>query len=314
MRKYIPLSAAVFKITTRIICRFPSIILLVLLQIVVEAILTTAFGLWIYFIDYINWSPWLYIYVVLSYFWITLAFGYVVYMTCAGLGASYYFLNGTPYEPRFPVLSSFKRACTTSFGSASFAAFILAVIETLKFLVKMRTKNNENAAIQILRCLAMCILACLEMCVRWITRYALIYCATFGVPFKEGCRRWAELSCKRFVDVLISGNVINQSLVFNFLLFTIGGALLGFGIGNAVIGDEVYGPDKEDVARGLLAVSCCMFTLAIFAVLEKPLISISDTLLVCYAERPEQLRTTASELYDALTEYYGNAVNERCMR
>jgi hypothetical protein len=311
MRRYIPLSAAIFQITTRIICRYPSILVLVLFQGIVETVMAIGFGMWIYFINYIKWSPWVYIYLVFSFFWITLTFGYVVYLTCAGLGASWYFLNNSNFEPRFPVWESFKRACTTSFGSASFAGFILAVIETLKFLIETNVKGNDKGAtcIAILKCIALCVLAILEACMKWITRYALIYCATFGVPFKEGCRRWAELSCKKFVNVLMGGNVINRSLVFNFLLFTVGGALIGFGLGKAVVNE----PIDPNAQRAFLAVSACLFTLCIFAVLEKPLVSVSDTLLVCYAEAPEQLRTTASDLYDALARYYGEAVLEKSL-
>jgi hypothetical protein len=251
------------------------------------------------FMAYLEYNGAIYLYIVFTFFWISITFGYVVYLTLAGLGASWYFLTGTEYESKHPVWDSFKRAFTTSFGSAAVAGFIIAVIELLRAIAKPKGKKDEGCG-DVLRCLALCILACLESCVRWICRYALIYCAVFGVPFSEGCRRWAELSVKKFADVVVTGCVISRVIGMNLLLFTLGGALVAFGIGYLS-----YDRGGTDLTNSILmAVGTGMITLAIFSLLQQPIRAISDTILVCFVEEPDRLQSSAAELANILTGYY----------
>jgi hypothetical protein len=249
----------------------------------------------------IDWSPAIYVYLCFSFLWISVTLGYTVYLTLAGIGASWYFLNDTEHMPRSPIFPSLKRALTTSFGSAAFAGLIMAVIELLKIFIHRRPDRNENACIAIMRCLAMCILHCIEACFSYVARYALIYCAAFGVPFKEGCRRWVELSCKRFADLVVSGSIIKSVLVLNMLTFTIGTALVGLGLGTGMFSSK-HG--KTDLGAAM-AVVAAMVTLAIFVLLEHPLLSLSDTILVCFVEAPDRLNSSAHELYQLLVDTYG---------
>lgn len=295
-RPYIEFSAAVMKKCTQLICRYPSILLLVVLQSIIDIAISVMFAVIIYYVEVCQISAAVYIYVILSYFWITITTGYVVYMTGAGLAASWYFLNGTEYFPKSPVWQSFKRACTTSFGSAAYAGLILAVIQTLKTLVNM-SGNSDNTLLNVLRCIAMCILNILEACVRWITRYALIYCAIYGVPFKEGCRRWAELSCKRFCDVLIEGCVISQVLTYNFFVFVIGAALIGLGVGYLAFPDN-------DTAKIFVPCFTAIFMCCIFLIYSQSIEVMADTIFVCFAESPDNLKTTANELYESMSQTY----------
>jgi hypothetical protein len=304
MRPYFKLSAAVLKIATTLTCRYPSTICLVVLQGLVQILVAVGLGVTAAMIAYCKMNAGLYVYLLFTFLWISHTFAYVVYLTLAGLAGSWYFLTDTEYESKTPVWDSFKRAATTSFGSAALAAFLIAVIELLKAIVKQKCEK-QNAGILILRCLALCILSCLEMCVKWIARYALIYCAVFGVPFSEGCRRWAELSVKKFVDVLVTGCVITRVLLLNLLLFAVGAGLIGFGVGYAVFDGK---SDDSDVPA-LVAIGTAMITIAIFVVLEQPIRAMSDTILVCFAEAPERLESSAAELYNIIARYYKSAVD-----
>ena len=303
MKEYIPVSAAVLKQTCKLIRSYPSIIFLCLFQGILDVAVNLMYGILIFMIYQKEWSYILYIYVVLSYYWVIMTFGYVTYMTGAGLGASWYFLNNTVYFPRSPVWQSFKRAMTTSFGSASLAGFLIAIIEVFKYLARS-AMDSDNTCVSILGCIAMCFISCLEVFTRWMNHYALIYCAVFGVPFKEGCRRWAELSCKKFVDVMIEGCVISNCLSYNFFLFTLGGALLGYGIG------AIWGY----LSAVLVCVFTMIFVLCIFTIFEQPILTITDTLFVCFAEAPEKLHTSASELYNDFTQLYNLSLGKKLNR
>jgi hypothetical protein len=118
------------------------------------------------------------------------------------------------------------------------------------------------------------------------------------VPFGEGCRRWAELTCRKFGEVLIGGCCIGRAITMNFLVCTVGAALLVFGI------------TRDGAASGATAA----FTLAIFILMEKPIRAYSDTILVCFVEAPEMLKSSASELYSLLADYYGKATAERATK
>jgi hypothetical protein len=115
------------------------------------------------------------------------------------------------------------------------------------------------------------------------------------------------LGLKRFVDVLISGSVIGYSVGFNFLVFSVGAAALGFGVGFAM-GDE------EEGTREALGIVVCLMTLlltiGLFAVLRQPIGAISDTLLICFAEAPQQLETSAADLKEALVNFYETNVGK----
>jgi len=304
-RETIPMSAAVMKQTGLLICQYPSVILSVIIQSIVDTIVTVVFTLFVYFVLIKGFSVYVYIYVVFAFYWISYTFGYVIYMTGSGLGSTWYFLNGTEYFPKNPVWESFKRAWTTSFGSASCAGFWLALIEILELIIKMDTNSDSGAAqiaILIIKCIALCILACIKACFKFIARYALIYCATFGIPFKEGCRRFTELKCNRFIDVMLEGSCINACLTFNFVVFVIGACLLGYGIGDAMAGSS---------GAVFVCIFTLLFTLAIFLLLEYPFETISDTLFICFAEAPEKLKTSANELYEFIVDNYGKNMKKK---
>jgi hypothetical protein len=89
----------------------------------------------------------------------------------------------------------------------------------------------------------------------------------------------------------------------NFVVFLVGTTLLALGISDV----------NRDYERLGLPLVTLLFTLCIFSVLEKPIRAYCDTILVCFAEAPEQLKSSARELYDLLAEFYGTALAKLCV-
>jgi hypothetical protein len=290
-----------------IIMQNPSILFVTFLHAVVSIGFTIIFGLMFVAIEVTGKSRALYLYVLFSYFWTIFTLGYVLYLTISRLSAFWYFLNGTEFFPEYPVLKSLARACTKSLGSASLAGFLLAVVNFLQAIVRSMGSSN-NAGMAILRCLALCILAVLEWFIRFMNRYGLIYCAVFGVPFREGCRRWTELICHRFVDVIMGGCVVSTALTYNEILFSVGAGLIGLALG-LFLGD-IWETDAWGLGI-LMCVLTVFFTFGIFELFSNPILVSSDTLLVCFAEAPERLKTTASDLYDKLKQFYGKHLRRK---
>lgn len=307
LRRYFQLSAVVLSQASRIICRNPGILGVVLLQGILTVAVSGAYVFAVFCVAYCELSGAIYVYLLFSYLWVSITIGYVAYLTASGLGATWYFLNGTDCYPESPVLGSLKRASTTSFGSACIAGLLLAIVWLLRIFVLAPSKK-QGCFITCLKVIAICLLRCIDNCIGFVTRYGLIYCATFGVPFREGCRRWTELSTRKFADLIMRGLVIGHALIYNFVLFVVGATILGFGIARGAV------TDASDLTGQLAAVGTLVLTIAIFSIFQQPIRAISDTLLVCFAEDPDRLKSSAEELYDRLASRYGKAVAEAAAR
>ncbi|OHS99160.1 hypothetical protein TRFO_34479 [Tritrichomonas foetus] len=299
IKKKIPLSAAMLKQACTLLWKNPTIFIVMFIELIIEIIVSIMFVFAVLFVVISDWSYWIYIYFLLAFFWITFTFGYVVYLTTAGVAAQWYFLHDTEYMPKMAVWASFKRAVTTSFGSASLAGFLMAVVNVCKAIAN--DARSQGGIIALIACIAYCILLIIECFLAMITRFALIYCATFGVPFKEGCRRWTELETKQFVGTLLNSCIISTALGMNMFVFCVGAAVLGFGVGYIFMPHNIY-------LLIFLPVASLLFTLCMFSVLETPIETLADTLFVCFVERPENLKTTANELYEKLVDAYGSAL------
>jgi hypothetical protein len=281
-----------------LIGKYPSIILVVAIESILHIGISIVFAFILLAIEKDDIYRTIYPYLLFSYMWITWTFSYVVYTTIAGTAASWYFLSGTDHMPDHPVWDSLKRSCTTSFGSNAFAAMLVAVIQLLTVLASTPdVKGSAGDVLAVLKVVAKCLLQIFQCFVTWINRYGLIYCAIFGVPYREGCRRWVELSCTRFAEVICSGTCIGIALGYNEVIFVVGTGLLGFGVGFAITGNIAP-------AGALTLAFALLFAYGVFEILSKPIITMSDTLLLCFMEAPAQMNSTASELADRFNECY----------
>ena len=296
--KYIPFSAALLGYSTRILYQNPSIYFLMFLDWFLEMIVCVFFAVQVFFVIICEWPFASYVYFFFAYTWITLTFSYVLYMAIAGTGATYYFLKDSVYWPKHPAMQAFKRAATTSFGSAAFAAGILAIIKTIEMIINA-LKNNakDNKYIALLLCILQIILKLIESIFKFITQFALIYCATFGIPFKEGCRRFLELMAHRFINVIANRCIVSNVMSINQVTMAVLGGIAGFGVSILLIKYNLY-------LIILLAVLSFFLTFIIWEVIKSPLVTLTDTLLVCFFEAPENLKTTGYELYELLEKYY----------
>jgi hypothetical protein len=81
--------------------------------------------------------------------------------------------------------------------------------------------------------------------------------------------------------------------------------------GIETVGTGVFKDDVDKVGRRAdITVVTAMVTLALFILLEQPLLSLSDTILVCFVEAPERLRSSAHEMYELLVDAYGSQLGE----
>ena len=299
VKKYIPFSAAVMKQSCFILWKNPSVFFLLFVEIVFEIGISLLFIFSALYYIISEWSYFGYIYYLFGYYWIMETINYIVYMTIAGVASQFYFLSDTEYYPRHPVWASFKRAATSSFGSAALAGFLMAVVNVCQSIAN--EASREGGLIAVLACIARCILCIIECFLNIITKYALIYCATFGVPFKEGCRRWLELESKLFVGTLVNSCIISTAIDMNSFIFGVGGGAIGLGLSFLLM-------DNDILLIIFLTLAGFILTLCFISLTSTPIITFADTLFVCFCEHPENLKTTAYELYEKIVDIYGHEI------
>lgn len=334
MRKDMSFSASVLTVVIKLFWNYPSVILILCFDTFFELIFGLSFSISIFFIEITETSRYLYIFICFSFLWVSSTFEYLTYMTIAGLTSSWYFLNDTMYYPKKPVWDAFKRNCKRSFGSASAAGFLLCFIKLLEFIANSdniccncsRAHNSyttipttdineerneerpEKAILCLLKCIAISILKILEACIPFINQYALIYCAIFDVPFKEGCRRWAEMSCHKFCNLVLSGCCIKSAMFFNGLIWTIGSVSFGLGISNYIF--KEFNNCDLPFPKISVSIFAFIFTYSIFQVFTQPFSTFADSLIICFFESPEKLKTSENNLYENMRSFYENSVEE----
>jgi Plasma-membrane choline transporter len=227
----------------------------------------------------------------LSYYWTAQVIRNVVHCTTAGTVATWWY---DPVEARgccsTAVRQSYWRSLTYSFGSICLASLIVAIVEAIRELLHSMRENGDS----FLTCIVDCCLACVESLVELFNRFALVYCAVHGHGFiKAGrsvmdlfrARGWSVIIADLLVDTCLNMMSIGVGLVTGLLCLVLAGALqpqdggqgevtllaIGFGIGF------------------LVGYSVC-------AVLFSLVSSAVSTVIVCYAEAPNEFQRNHAEL------------------
>ena len=216
---------------------------------------------------------------LLSYYWTIQVLTNVVHCTTAGVVGTWW------YEPAeangccsAAVRDSYLRSLTYSFGSICLASLIVAIVETIRELLHSIRENGDS----FIMCVVDCLLGCIESLVELFNRFALIYCAVHGQSFLAAARSvmdlfrargWTAIITDLMVDTCLSMLNIGVGLLSGLLCLVIAGALhggeamlySGFGIGFLV-------------GYGVCAV--------LFSVVS----SAVNTVIVCYAEAPNDFQ------------------------
>lgn len=101
-------------------------------------------------------------YMVFSFYWTSQIFQNTLHVTVSGTFASFYFLEGTAAMPRNPSLGAAKRAFTSSFGPVAFGSLIVALIQTIRWLLRQAAQEGGIAA-----AIVDCIMGCIEGLVQY---------------------------------------------------------------------------------------------------------------------------------------------------
>ncbi|KAJ3261958.1 putative choline transporter, neither null mutation nor overexpression affects choline transport [Boothiomyces macroporosus] len=247
------------------------------------------------------------VYCVFFFYWTSQVVGNAVHITVSGVFATYYFLgtadaNGNVNVPvTNPTSASAKRALTTGLGPNCYGSLLIAIIQTLKFIVNSARNNdgNDNVAIQIILCCIACILSLFQDLLEYFNKYAFAQVAIYGKDYCTAAKDTWELAKSRGIDAVINDNLIGNVLGMGCLM-------IGVITGAIALAYMKISPSVPNEWPNYLVVGLIGFFVGIveFSVLSGVIDSGVTTTFVCLAEDPQALLNTKPELFNKVREVY----------
>ena len=131
----------------------------------------------------------------------------IVHVTASGAAASWFFFAGA----RAVTTNALKRACTTSFGSICLGSLLVAVLETVRMLVRSASRRSEFA------CVAACILGMLENLMRWINVRYISWYTFLAIDF-HFCLLSADVFASQFASYAVFCSCVYHVIGFSLSL------------------------------------------------------------------------------------------------
>jgi len=223
-----------------------------------------------------------------SLYWGLQIFKYVVHCTVSGAISSWW---ARPYEPN-AVSSAFIASITTSFGSVCFGSLFVAILETLKEMLKL-TKKHENA----LTCCLSCIVNCLESSFEYFNRWAFCYVAIYGESFCSSGKKVMELFRSRGYTAIINDNLIHNALLLGSIV--VGGLTCTVGLFLHEFDQDIFG-SLED-AKFIIAFFAFFIGILICSLVMSVVSSAVATVFVCWAEDSQSFNQNHPDLFNSLS-------------
>ncbi|KAF9581658.1 putative choline transporter, neither null mutation nor overexpression affects choline transport [Lunasporangiospora selenospora] len=249
------------------------------------------------------------LYIVMIYlnfvmFWNSEIIKNIVHVTISGVFGVYYFFEGSASgAPSSPTLGAAKRAVTTSFGSICFGSLLIALLQTLRYVLNSLRSDSDDGLMAFLAMCASCILSCLEGLFEIFNKFAFTQVAIYGKPFVQAAKDTWEMIKDRGVDAIVNDSLVGNVLAMGTLMIGILSGLYGY-LFIKVVQPSFY--DKEDETLVVFGVIFVEFILGVvmMSVPNNVLDSGVTTTFVALAEDPQTLYRTKPDLYNAIIQDY----------
>jgi hypothetical protein len=246
----------------------------------------------------------LYIFAIFSIFWTAQVIRNVVHVTICGVFGTFYFLEGTPQMPRgSATLGALKRSLTTAFGTICFGSLIVAVIETIRAIMKQ--SDSDDGAVSFSSAICSCLLAYIQALIEYFNNYAFAQVAIYGKPFCQACKDTWALIKDRGVEA-----IINDSLVDNVLsvgTFFIAFLTCGFGYLYLNSKGEGFIEDNQGFTA-IVLIGCFITGLVMMSMIAGVINSGVVSTFVALAEDPMALARTKPELFEKIRQTWPDVV------
>jgi len=318
----IPFTVSLIEIAIDIFEKFPSVVYMSLFVVILQAVWIVAWSIGLFgYIqsvttegktvttaggetetedEEVNSNGGLIFLFLLSLYWTLEVLRYAVHTIIAAITASWYFFP----EKDNALGGATNRALTTSFGSICFGAFLIAFVRAVRAMIDAaRSGNDGNVAQQLLACIASCILSCIEFILEVFNHFAFIYVAIYGYDFMTSAYMVVDIFKTSGIQTIINFDLTQSAM---WACSVVSGLAVG-AVSLAVAASGICGDDVEDsyVVYGFVGLIVGFFMCWIIL---QPMISITNTIFVVWAEDPQTGYTNHYQEFTKLKNVAGQKV------
>ena len=248
------------------------------------------------------------LFMMLSFYWTSEVLKNVLVVTVSGVVGTWWF---APHEANSfwspAILDSLSRASTYSFGSVCLGSLVMALIQVLHQLVHEARRSNDRNSV--LLCILECIVALIESIAEYFNKFTLIYIGLYGYDYLTAGKKVMELFKNRGWTTIINNNLLLRTLLLVNLAV---GALTGcVGVLVCLLIPswlELFGENDFIVAFIIAFIIGLFMSNVVFGVIA----SASDTVMVCFAESPNDFQENFPELSQQMLLAWRQIYPEEC--
>jgi hypothetical protein len=233
---------------------------------------------------------------LLSLYWTQQVIQNTIHVSVAGTVATWWF---APDEANgycsSAVTDSFIRATTLSFGSICFGSLLVAIIQTLRAIVEQMRQQDEGNGV--LTCIADCILGCIEDMMQYFNKWAYVYVGMYGYDYRTAGKMVMDLFHSRGWSSVISFDLVSGAL---FMASVMVGLLSG--ICGVIIRTSFpsWFAQLGDSAGMVVFWISFLVGLLLTSIMMSIVASAVNTVIVCFAEAPNEFQMNHPRLSDEL--------------
>jgi hypothetical protein len=230
----------------------------------------------------------------IAYFWTQQVATNTIHVTVAGTVGTWWV---SPDEANHfcskALKDSFVRATTLSFGSICFGSLLVAIVQALRQLIRAAQQNDDGN--QILLCICDCLLQMIENLLTYFNKWAYVYVGIYGYSYLEGAKAVMQLFEARGWSVIISDDLVQNSLMLVCVMIGLCTGLLGLALSTV---PEWFPEDKDInyVGFGVGFLVGYILAMIMLGVVE----SAVNSVLVLFAEAPYEFSQNYPELSEEM--------------
>jgi hypothetical protein len=235
---------------------------------------------------------------VLSFYWTLEVMKNVVHTTLAGTVGTWWFV---PHEANSccsrGLTDSLCRSLSYSFGSICLGSLIVAIIETLQSFFRSQARNSRGG---VLRLIAQCLLHLIERIAEYFNKWAFVYVGLYGYSYVEAGKNVLSLFRHRGWTAIISDSLVTRMLIMMSFCVGLVNAVL-----TALFSWIFERGTGEEIAIAALWALLIGFLLS--GLVFQVLVSAVDSIIVLYAEAPQEFAENHPELAREMQETWTQA-------
>lgn len=261
------------------------------------------------------------VFLMFSWYWTSQVIKNVLHVTISGVFATFYFFgveeernSGKIVVPvKNPTAASFGRAITTSFGSICFGSLLVAILQTIRFVLRSlenQSREDGNTFAAICLCCIQCIIGMIENLVEYFNKWAYAQVAIYGKPYCQAAKDTWALCKSRGVDAIINDSLVDNVLFMGTMVAALICAVACYFFAQSQNMITVI-PSDDTVLTGykfLMATIGLLIGVVIFSITNSVIDSGTIATFVCLAEDPAALARTKPQLFEEIRQRYPQVV------